>query len=161
MIDAMFRLAYRSAYQLMRVYWAVRQPPTHGSLVAIWVNERILLVKNSYVRYFSLPGGYVKSGESGKDAAIRELREEIGLIVSPSELLPSIDESHIWEGKRERLEIYQLNLDNEPRIEVDHREVVAAAFYSPSDALRLELFPPLRQHIEQKLRGAQSAFAPG
>ena len=134
MIDAMFRLAYRSAYQLMRVYWAVRRPLTHGSLVAIWVNERILLVRNSYVRYFSLPGGYVKSGESGKDAAIRELREEIGL--------------------------YQLNLDNEPRIEVDHREVVAAAFYSPSEALGLQLFAPLRQHIEQKLRGASGPSAP-
>ena len=156
----MFRLAYRSAYQLMRVYWAVRRPLTHGSLVAIWVNERILLVRNSYVRYFSLPGGYVKSGESGKDAAIRELREEIGLTVSPAELQPSIDESHVWEGKRERIEIYQLNLDNEPRIEVDHREVVAAAFYSPSEALGLQLFAPLRQHIEQKLRGASGPSAP-
>jgi 8-oxo-dGTP pyrophosphatase MutT (NUDIX family) len=159
MIDAMFRLAYRTAYQLMRVYWAVRRPPTHGSLVAIWVNQRILLVKNSYVRYFSLPGGYVKSGESGKDAAIRELREEIGLTVSPSELQPSIDESHIWEGKQEHLEIYQLDLDQEPRIEVDHREVVAAAFYSPTDALGLELFPLLRRHIEQKLRAAATTDA--
>ena len=159
-MDAMFRLAYRGAYQLMRVYWAVRRPPTHGSLVAIWVNERILLVRNSYVRYFSLPGGYVKSGESGKDAAIRELREEIGLSVSPGELQSSIDESHVWESKRERIEIYQLNLDHEPRIEVDHREVVAATFYTPSEALGLQLFPPLRQHIEQKLRGAPGPSAP-
>jgi 8-oxo-dGTP diphosphatase len=160
MIDAIFRLAYRGAYQLMRVFWAVRRPQTHGSLVAIWVNERILLVRNSYVRYFSLPGGYVKSGESGKDAAIRELREEIGLTVLAGELQPSIDESHVWEGKQERLEIYQLNLDNEPRIEVDNREVVSATFYSPSDALRLELFPPLRRHIEQKLRGVPGVSLP-
>ena len=49
----------------MRVYWTVRRPHTHGSLVAMWFNGQILLVKNSYVRYFSLPGGYVKRGESG------------------------------------------------------------------------------------------------
>ena len=152
MIDAMFRVAYRCAYQLMRAYWILRKPPAHGSLVAIWVNHRILLVKNSYVRYFSLPGGYVKSGESGIDAAIRELREEVGVTVSASDLIPSIDESHVWEGKRERLEIFQLNLNEEPRIKVDNREVVAAAFHEPTEALSLELFPPLRRHIEQILR---------
>jgi 8-oxo-dGTP pyrophosphatase MutT (NUDIX family) len=135
----------------MRVYWTVRRPSTHGSLVALWLNGQILLVKNSYVQYFSLPGGYVKSGESGVDAAIRELREELGLEVSPGELRRSMDESHVWEGKQERLEIYELNLVAEPRVQVDNREVVAAAFYKPADALRLPLFPLLRKHIEQKL----------
>ena len=136
----------------MRIYWAVRKPSTHGSLVAIWVNRRILLVKNSYVRYFSLPGGYVKSGESGIQAAIRELREEVGLSVAADDLKPAIDELHEWEGKRERIEIFQLDLGHEPRIEVDNREVVSAAFHEPTEALGLELFPPLRKHIEQILR---------
>jgi 8-oxo-dGTP diphosphatase len=156
MIDAMFRAAYRCAYQLMRAYWKLLKPTTHGALVAIWVNHRILLVRNSYVRYFSLPGGYVKGTESGTDAAIRELREEVGLTVSASDLKPSLDESHEWEGKSERLQIFQLDLDVEPKIEVDNREVVAAAFYEPTVALELELFPPLRRHIEQNLRAMSS-----
>ncbi len=151
MIDAIFRLAYRCAYQLMRAYWTLLRPATHGALVAIWVDHRILLVKNSYVRYFSLPGGYVKGTESGTDAAIRELREEVGLTVATSDLKPSLDESHEWEGKRERLEIFQLDLDVEPKIKVDNREVVAAAFYDPTEALKLELFPLLRRHIEHNL----------
>jgi len=152
MIDAMFRLTYRCAYQLMRVYWMVRRPTTHGSLVAIWVNQRILLVRNSYVQYFSLPGGYVKSGESGLEAAIRELREEVGLNVAPGDLTPALDESHTWEGKVERLQIFQLNMTDEPRVKVDNREVIAASFYSAQEALNLQLFPPLRKHIEQMAR---------
>jgi 8-oxo-dGTP diphosphatase len=156
MIDAMFRLAYRCAYQLMRAYWTLRKPATHGSLVAIWVNRRLLLVKNSYVRYFSLPGGYVRGAESGTDAAIRELREEVGLNVSAGDLKPAIDESHEWEGKHERLQIFQLDLEVEPEIKVDNREVVAAAFYAPAEALKLELFPPLRRHIEQRMRAMPS-----
>ena len=153
MIDAAFRLAYRGAYQLMRIYWALLKPSTHGALVAIWVRGRVLLIKNSYVRYFSLPGGYVHHNETGIQAAIRELREEVGVSVSEAQLKPSIDESHIWEQKRERLEIFELELDEEPKIQVDNREVVSATFFEPGQALELKLFPPLRKHIEQKLRG--------
>src|SRR5262245_32439384 len=35
MLDAFYRLAYNGAYRLMRVYWAVRRPDTHGALVAV------------------------------------------------------------------------------------------------------------------------------
>jgi 8-oxo-dGTP diphosphatase len=152
MIDACFRLAYRCAYALMRVYWAVLRPKTHGALVAIWVNNRILLVKNSYVRYFSLPGGYVKTGESAIDAARRELREEVGISVESDELIPSIDESHVWEAKQEHLEIFELELAEEPLIRVDNREVVAARFYDVDEALSLNLFSSIRRHIEQRKR---------
>jgi ADP-ribose pyrophosphatase YjhB (NUDIX family) len=152
MVDALFRVAYRGAYQLMRVYWSIRKPATHGALVAIWVNGRILLIKNSYVRYFSLPGGYVKGHENGIEAAIRELREEVNLSVAAADLKPSVDETHVWEGKQERLEIFELELAREPKIQVDNREVVAATFYEPSEALGFRLFPLLRKHIEQKVR---------
>ena len=152
MMDAPFRLAYRLAYQVMRIYWAVRRPRTHGALVAIWVDQRILLIRNSYVSYYSLPGGYVKSGETGLDAAVRELREEIGLIVPSSDLRPSVDEHHDWHGKREWLQIYELHVEQEPKVKVDNREVVSAAFYTPIEALKLELYPPLRKHIEQKMQ---------
>jgi 8-oxo-dGTP diphosphatase len=159
MIDACYRIAYRYAYRLMRVCWAVFRPNTHGSLVAIWVNRRILLVQNSYVRYFNLPGGYVKIGESGNDAARRELREEVGISVEPDQLIPCLDESHAWEAKQERLEIFELELSEEPLIRVDNREVISASFYDPDEALGLHLFPPIRRHIEEKLRRAGGAAA--
>src|SRR5690349_19463262 len=60
-VDKAFQLAYVCAYRLMRTYWTLRHPKTHGALVALFNGGDVLLVKNSYVPYYSLPGGYVEA----------------------------------------------------------------------------------------------------
>jgi 8-oxo-dGTP diphosphatase len=150
MIDALFRLAYRCAYQAMRFYWKAFNPLAHGALVAVWHDRKLLLIKNSYVDYFSLPGGYVRRGEQPQDAAVRELREEISLSVKPNDLELRIDETNDWEGRRDHVAIFELVVPERPHVKVDNREVVAAEFVSPEEALRRDLFPPLRRLIEQR-----------
>jgi ADP-ribose pyrophosphatase YjhB (NUDIX family) len=153
-IDLLFRVAYRCAYRMMRVYWAVLHPATHGALVALWYRGEILLVRNSYVPYYSLPGGYVRPNESGRDAALRELIEETGVRARPEDLHLAVDERHQWEGKDEHIEIFNLDVHEPPRVVVDNREVVEASFFSPARALTLPLFPPLRQIIERRMSGS-------
>ncbi len=154
MVNALYRTAYRCAYQLMRIYWRVRHPLTRGALVAIWCNGRILTVRNSYVRYHSLPGGYVHQDEDFIDAAVRELREEVGLRVEPSQLSLALDVTHDWEGKRDHVQIFELALEQPPPIVIDDREIVACELLPPEEALKQELFPPLETHIRNKLREA-------
>ena len=154
MIDRLYRVAYRGAYRMMRVYWAVLRPQVHGALVAIWHEGEILLVRNSYVGYYSLPGGYVHRGETGRDAAVRELLEETAIRAAPSDLRLALDQQHNWEGKREHIEIFELDVTTKPAIKVDNREVIEAKFFSPKKALELELFEPLRRVIEQKIAKA-------
>lgn len=149
-VDAGMRVAYRGAYRLMRLYWGFAHPQTHGALVLIWNGGEVLLVRNSYVPYYSAPGGYVQAGESGRDAAARELREEIGIQVAPDQLRPSLDQQHEWEGKHEHIEIFELDVTERPKIAVDNREVISAAFHRPERALELDLFPPLRVVIERR-----------
>lgn len=48
-------------------------------------DNRILLVKHTYQSHWYLPGGGVKKGESAKMAIIRELEEEVGLIINDEE----------------------------------------------------------------------------
>lgn len=153
MIDLLYRTLYRLAYRLMRIYWAVFRPRTHGALVALWHGGEILLVHNSYTSYHSLPGGYVRRGETGREAARRELEEEVGIRVALSTLLPVLDRESAWEGKRDRVEVFELDASERPVFEVDHREVVEARFYPPARALELDLFPAVRQAIEQRVRG--------
>ena len=157
MVDALFRLAYFFAYRLMRVYWKVFHPLHHGALVAIWYEGKILLIKNSYVGYFSIPGGYVRRSEEARDAAVRELREEISFSVDPGALILRIDETHPWEGRQDHVAIFDLVVDRPPRIKVDNREVVAAEFVSPEEALTRNLFPPLRRLIEEGAPGSRPA----
>ncbi len=149
-VDLLYQLAYRGAYQLMRFYWTVRRPNTHGALVAIWHEGEILVVRNSYVSYHSLPGGYVRRGETGREAALRELQEEVGVAARAEALTLVLDRTSEWEGKRDRVEIFALEAATRPSVAIDHREVVEAGWYPPERALALALFPPLRTIIEQR-----------
>src|SRR5262245_56631344 len=148
LVDRGFQLAYKCAYQLMRAYWRVRRPLTHGALVTLWNRGEVLLVRNSYVSYYSLPGGYVQSGEASPAAAVRELNEEIGLHAHPEQLTRVLDVTHDWEGKRDHVEIFSLDVETRPDIRIDHREIVAASWFTRERALELDLFPPLRTVLQ-------------
>jgi 8-oxo-dGTP pyrophosphatase MutT (NUDIX family) len=152
MTDLAFRVLYRCAYRAMRVYWAVFHPRAHGALVAVWHGGEVLLVHTSYAAYYQFPGGYVRRGETGAEAASREVLEELGLRVEPGALVPVADVEHVWEGKRERVEIFELSPPGRPSVEIDDREVVDARFVAPEQALQLALFPPVREVIERRAR---------
>lgn len=150
LLDRMFQLAYVCAYQLMRTYWRVRKPTTHGALITLWNRNEVLLVRNSYVSYYSLPGGYVHSGETGAEAARRELFEEVGVTATPDQLRLVHEETHTWQGKQDHVQIFAIDVDARPEVKVDYREVVEAKWWAPEQALKLNLFPPLRRTIEQR-----------
>lgn len=150
-VDFGFRMAYKAAYQMMRVYWRLARPTTRGALVAIWQNDEILLVRNSYVSYYCVPGGYIKGTETPVMAAVRELAEEVGIRATPEELTLGLHEAHSWEGKTDEVSIFDLDVKERPVFQVDNREVVDAEFFTPQYALELNLFPLLRRHIEARL----------
>ena len=69
-----------------------------GVRVAVFdENGRVLLVKHRYENegrdVWMLPGGSIEEGETSRDAVIREVLEETGLIVSVGNLLWHVEEA--------------------------------------------------------------------
>jgi 8-oxo-dGTP diphosphatase len=57
MINWFWRIAYRISFRAARLWWWLRRPDHHGAVVAIWFDERILIVQQSYRTNLSWPGG--------------------------------------------------------------------------------------------------------
>ncbi len=148
--DLAFQLGYMGAYRLMRAYWRLRRPTTHGALVALWCRGEVLLVRQSYLPYYSAPGGYLRRGEAAKEAARRELLEELSLDVDTEKLSLMLETTHEWEGKHDHVAIFSMDLPERPRIRLDYREVVEAFWFRPEQVRELNVFPPLKQAIVQR-----------
>ena len=84
MVDRLSSLSSRVLLGLGRL----RRGMTLGVRAAIFDSqERVFLVRHSYVRGWYLPGGGVESGETLADALARELQEEGGIVLDgPAEL---------------------------------------------------------------------------
>lgn len=135
---------------MLRAYWKVRRPATHGALVAMWHEGEILIVKNSYRRQYTLPGGYVRPSESAQQAAARELQEEVNLRVPPDSLDLVYSDSKPFENRRDRVSIVELEVEEAPDFQVDNRELVWAGFKSPRAVLDLNIVPHLREYLESR-----------
>ncbi len=92
-----------------------REFPEHpligvGSIII--EDDRVLLVKRAHPPIqgqWSIPGGVLEVGEMIRDAAIREAREETGLIVEPGELLGVFD--RILRDPQHRVQYHYVLID--------------------------------------------------
>lgn len=148
MINSFFRCSYRLLYLVARVYWWLCRPRTHAAIAAIWHADKLLLVKPSYRSQMTLPGGFVRRGEQPYDAVVREIAEELGLVL-PAGSLHLFGETDIRSENRMSVEtVFHAHLETEPAISVDHREITSAQFYTISDARRLEITRITRWYLD-------------
>lgn len=135
-------IAGYASYNPLQVNREFPEFPLVGVGSVIIESDRVLLVKRAHPPIqgqWSIPGGVLEVGELICEAAIREVREETGLIVEPGELLGVYD--RILHNPEKRVQYHYVLIDFLCR-------VVGGELQASSDAAEVHWFareelPPL------------------
>ena len=128
-VDRLFQLGYRLAYPAALLLRRLT-PRMVGTGIAVWHGGEILLVWHSYRHGWSLPGGWIRPGESAEACASRELAEEVGVVASPDDLTPV---PPVMRGQI----LFEYRPAERPAITVDNREILRGRFLDPGAAVDL------------------------
>jgi ADP-ribose pyrophosphatase YjhB (NUDIX family) len=115
--------------QVFHLYWRFVRGMTLGVRAVVLDSEnRVFLVKHSYVSGWHLPGGGVETGETFREALQRELAEEgrIELVGEPA-LLGIYLNSHV--SRRDHVAVYLVRQFRQDRLPEPNREIVDCGFY--------------------------------
>jgi 8-oxo-dGTP diphosphatase len=145
--DLAWRTAFRLGFPLARLWWRVRRTPHQGALVAVWVGPQVLLLRSSYRRAWTFPGGGIRPGEAPEAAARRELAEETGLVVAA--LRPARIIDGVFDGRPDRVHFFELHLERAPLLRLDNREVIAARFVGPAERDGMALTGSVADYFRQ------------
>jgi 8-oxo-dGTP pyrophosphatase MutT (NUDIX family) len=140
--------------RILHLYWRFARGMTLGvRAVVVDGDNRVFLVKHSYVAGWHLPGGGVEVGETFRDALRRELAEEGRIEVMREPALHGLFfNSHV--SRRDHVAVYLVRHFRQDRLPEPNREIVACGFFE-SNALPAETTEGTRLRIAEALEGKE------
>ena len=126
--------------RLLHFYWRWSRPATLGArAMVIDGQDRVFLVKHSYVSGWHLPGGGVETGETMLAALTRELLEEGNIALTATPRLHAIYFNKRV-SRRDHVALYIARDFQQPAPPKPNREIVEHGFFSidalPEDTTR-------------------------
>ncbi|AKU15330.1 NUDIX hydrolase [Luteipulveratus mongoliensis] len=143
-------LPARPSYAIIRI-----AAPTFsmGAVALIEYDGRILALRQTHRRGWSLPGGLVDRGELPAQTVVREVAEETGLQVTSGDIFASVVDPEV----RHVDIIYRVQCDTEPAVHVAS-EARAAAWFAVDELPEPDM--PTRR-ILAAIRAAHVVPEPG
>src|SRR5450755_214046 len=148
-----FRKRFEPALRWMfHLYWRFARGMTLGvRAVVLDRDNRVFLVKHSYVAGWHLPGGGVEVGESFRDALQREMAEEGRIEVLGEPALHGLFlNSHV--SRRDHVAVYLVRQFRQDRLPEPNREIIACGFFDVA-ALPADTTTGTRLRISEVLEG--------
>ena len=145
------RWLYRLAYPLARVWWWLRRPAAAGVAIALLDPAgRALVVRQSFRRGLGLVAGGIDAGELPGRAAIREIREEVGIVAAVDDLRPLDVLRLTFECRALTVHLFELRLATTPAPRPDGAEIVQASWRDPAGLGPVaDLHPTLAHWLER------------
>jgi ADP-ribose pyrophosphatase YjhB (NUDIX family) len=139
---------------IFHLYWRFARGMTLGvRAVVLDSDNRVLLVKHSYVSGWHLPGGGVEVGETFGDALRRELVEEGRIEVLGEPALHGLFlNSHV--SRRDHVAVYLIRNFSQDRLPEANREIIACGFFD-ANALPVETTEGTRLRIAEVLENRE------
>lgn len=100
----------------IKLYWKICKIQTQGVRIMILYQNEIILVRHWYNTLWVMPGGGIKKHETPEQAAIREIKEEIGVEIKQLDYKLGTY-SNIKEGKNDIVHCFVIEINQKPIIE--------------------------------------------
>ena len=138
--------------RFFHLYWRLARGMTLGvRAVVLDGDDRVFLVKHSYVTGWHLPGGGVEVGETFAEALRRELEEEGRIELLGEPVLHGVFlNSHV--SPRDHVAVYLVRHFRQDRLPEPNREIIACGFFDAA-ALPAETTAGTRLRISEALEG--------
>jgi ADP-ribose pyrophosphatase YjhB (NUDIX family) len=150
MYNKLAQIFYKLVYRAILIFWFFTRPTIQGVYVAIWYKGKLLIIKNSYRKRFTIPCGRIKPGENLADAAVRESAEEVGLNLEKQKLTFVGRYTGQYKYVSDIGHFFEIEMTELPVIKVDNREVVWADFMPIEEVYRLNLSPTVKTWLKNR-----------
>jgi ADP-ribose pyrophosphatase YjhB (NUDIX family) len=140
----------RLEYFLYRTYLFFLRPIRVGVRVMMLKDNQVLLVRQTYMPGWYMPGGGVKRGETLEAAARREVREETGVVLGDTRLLGVYTNFKEWKTDHNIVFV-----SSDFTLSGEHDREIAEVRLFPLNALPKDLWPGHRVRLEEVRSGRE------
>ncbi|WP_158814371.1 NUDIX domain-containing protein [Methylocapsa sp. S129] len=156
MADSPKTFRQRIVWRLFHLWFLVTRPMTLGvRAIVIDAEDRVLLVRHTYVPGWHFPGGGVERGETLQASLARELEEEGHIVMEEEPRLHGIFFNKAV-SPRDHVAVYVLRRFRQTGPRLPDREIAEARFF-PRDALPEGVSRATRTRLAEILDGAATA----